>query len=291
MISNTMRLEIDVLKTLVAVAKIGSVKYAAERVARSPATVSIQMKKLERLIGAPVFHRSEGAMRLSDSDDKLMPHEHPIVEANDTALVALLSPNIYGIVRIGLCVEYIETRMLEILAEFSRDHLGVTVNIYASDAKDLSAMLATNALDIAILTTGGGVPNLDKDQLLYEQPLVWATHKNSCRDGERPLPVAVAPRGCPWRDSALGALRRAGIEYRISYLSNVFECQLAAVRADLAVAALPASRVLSSTHPICVSSDFPELPYTRMTLRTSDRTDANIKSLTSQTSLAYGMLG
>ena len=194
MISNTMRLEIDVLKTLVAVAKIGSVKYAAERVARSPATVSIQMKKLERLIGAPVFHRSEGATRLSDSYDKLMPHEHPIVEANDTALVALLSPNIYGIVRIGLCVEYIETRMLEILAEFSRDHLGVTVNIYASDAKDLSAMLATNALDIAILTTGGGLPNLDKDQLPYEKPLVWAIHKNSCRDGERPLPVAVAPR-------------------------------------------------------------------------------------------------
>ena len=181
--------------------------------------------------------------------------------------------------------------MLEILTEFSRVHPGVTVNINAGDAKDLSAMLATNALDIAILTTGGGVPSLYKDQLLYEQPLVWATHKNSCRDGERPLPVAVAPRRCPWRDAALGALKRADIEYRISYLSNVSESQLAAVRADLAVAALPASRVLSSTHPICVSSDLPETPYTRMVLRTSDRTDADIKSLTSQILLAYGRLG
>ena len=280
--------EIDVLKTFIAVAETGSVKYAAERVARSPAAVSMQMKKLERLIGAPVFHRSEGAMRLSDSGDRLMPHAHRIIEANDTALAALLSPDINGIVRIGLCLENIETRMPEILAGFSRVHPGVTVNINAGDAKDLSAMLATNALDIAILTTGGGVPNLEKDQLLYEQPLVWATHKNSCRDGERPLQVAVAPRGCPWRDAALGALKRAGIEYRISYLSNVSESQLAAVRADLAVAALPASRVLNSTHPICVSSDLPELPYTRMVLRTSDRTDANIKSLTSQILLAYG---
>lgn len=287
MISNAMRLEIDVLKTFIAVAETGSVKCAAERVARSPAAVSMQMKKLERLVGAPVFHRSEGAMRLSDSGDRLMPHAHRIIEANDTALAALLSPDIKGMVRIGLCLENIETRMPEILAGFSRVHPGVTVNINAGDAKDLSAMLATNALDIAILTTGGGVTNLENDRLLYEQPLVWATHKNSRRDGESPLQVAVAPSGCPWRDAALDALKRAGIEYRISYLSNVSESQLAAVRADLAVAALPASRVVNSTHPICVSSDLPELPYTRMVLRMSDRPDANTKALASQILSAF----
>ena len=282
-----MRLEIDVLKTFIAVAETGSVKYAAERVARSPAAVSMQMKKLERLVGAPVFHRSEGAMRLSDSGDRLMPHAHRIIEANDTALAALLSPDIKGMVRIGLCLENIETRMPEILAGFSRVHPGVTVNINAGDAKDLSAMLATNALDIAILTTGGGVTNLENDRLLYEQPLVWATHKNSRRDCESPLQVAVAPSGCPWRDAALDALKRAGIEYRISYLSNVSESQLAAVRADLAVAALPASRVVNSTHPICVSSDLPELPYTRMVLRMSDRPDANTKALATQILSAF----
>jgi DNA-binding transcriptional LysR family regulator len=287
LISNAMRLEIDVLKTFIAVAETGSVKCAAERVARSPAAVSMQMKKLERLVGAPVFHRSEGAMRLSDSGDRLMPHAHRIIEANDTALAALLSPDIKGMVRIGLCLENIETRMPEILAGFSRVHPGVTVNINAGDAKDLSAMLATNALDIAILTTGGGVTNLENDRLLYEQPLVWATHKNSRRDGESPLQVAVAPSGCPWRDAALDALKRAGIEYRISYLSNVSESQLAAVRADLAVAALPASRVVNSTHPICVSSDLPELPYTRMVLRMSDRPDANTKALASQILSAF----
>ena len=282
-----MRLEIDVLKTFIAVAETGSVKCAAERVARSPAAVSMQMKKLEGLVGAPVFHRSEGAMRLSDSGDRLMPHAHRIIEANDTALAALLGPDIKGMVRIGLCLENIETRMPEILAGFSRVHPGVTVNINAGDAKDLSAMLATNALDIAILTTGGGVTNLENDRLLYEQPLVWATHKNSRRDGESPLQVAVAPSGCPWRDAALDALKRAGIEYRISYLSNVSESQLAAVRADLAVAALPASRVVNSTHPICVSSDLPELPYTRMVLRMSDRPDANTKALATQILSAF----
>ena len=277
-----MRLEIDVLKTFIAVAETGSVKHAAERVARSPAAVSMQMKKLERLIGAPVFHRTEGAMRLSDSGDRLMPHAHRIVEANDTALTAMLSPDIYGMVRIGLCLENIETRMPEILAGFSRAHPGITVNITAGDAQDLAVMLAAGTLDIAILTTGGGVTHLEKDRLLYEQPLVWATHKNSQRIGERPLKIAVAPIGCPWRDAALDALKRAGIEYRIAYLSNVSESQLAAIRADLAVAALPASRVNNSTQPICANSDLPKLPYTQMVLRMSDKPDANTKALAAQ---------
>ena len=285
--SHAMRLEIDVLKTFIAVAETGSVKHAAERVARSPAAVSMQMKKLERLFGAPVFHRTEGAMRLSDSGDRLMPHAHRIVEANDTALTALLSPNMHGMVRIGLCLENIETRMPEILAGFSRAHSSVTVNIIAGDAQELATMLASGALDIAILTTGGGAPHLEKDRLLYEQPLVWATHKNSQRTGESPLQIAVAPLGCPWREAALDALKRAGIEYRIAYLSNVSESQLSAVRADLAVAALPASRVINSTQPICANGDLPKLPYTQMVLRMSDRPDANTQALATQILAAF----
>lgn len=282
-----MRFEIDVLKTFIAVAETGSVKYAAERVGRSPAAVSMQMKKLESLVGAPVFRRSEGAMRLSDGGDRLMPHAHRILEANDTALTALLSQDIHGMVRIGLCLENIETRMPEILAGFSRAHSGVTVNITAGDAQDLSAMLAANALDIALLTTGGGVPYLEQDRLLYEQPLVWAAHRNSHRVAENPLQIAVAPVGCPWRDAALNSLQRAGIEYRISYLSNVSESQLAAVRADLAVAALPVSRVINSTHPICVASNLPKLPDTRMVLRMAGRPDANTKALAAQILMAF----
>ena len=216
-----------------------------------------------------------------------MPHAHRIVDANDTVITALRSPDIHGVVRIGLCLENIETRMPEILAGFSRAHSGVTVNINAGDAKDLAEMLATGALDIAILTTGGDVPHLEQDRLLYEQPLVWATHKNSQRSCESPLQSAAAPLGCPWRDVALDALKRAGIEYRIAYLSNVSESQLAAVRADLAVAALPASRVINSTYPIRVNSDLPKLPYTKMVLRMSEKPDDNTKELAIQILAAF----
>lgn len=287
LIPGSMRFEIDVLKTFIAVADTGSVKLASERVARSSAAVSMQMKKLERLIGAPVFQRAEGAMRLSAAGERLMPHAHRIVQANDTAIAELHSPEIEGVVRVGICLENAETRMPEILAGFSHAHSGVTVEIVSGDAQDLAVMLAKEELDVAILTIGGGAPPEEGDRLLHEQPLVWAAHKNGQRSQERPLRLAVASVGCPWRLAALDALKRAGIPYQIAYLSNVSESQLAAIRADLAVAALPLSRITNCNQPICVNEDLPKLPYTQIVLRTSVSPSENAKALATQVLSAF----
>jgi DNA-binding transcriptional LysR family regulator len=286
-IPNSMRFDVGVLKTFIAVADTGSVKLASERVARSSAAVSMQMKKLEQLLGAPVFQRSAGAMRISDAGERLMPHAHLIIQAHDTAIVELKSLNIEGLVRVGLCLENAETCMPEILSGFAKAHKRVTVEVVSADAQDLAVMLANDELDLAILTIGGGAPPEERDRLLHEQPLVWATHKNGQRTKERPLRLAVAPVGCPWRLAALDALKRSGIPYQIAYLSNVSESQLAAVRADLAVAALPLSRITSATQPICINKDLPKLPYTQIVLRTSVNPSKKAKALAAQVLSAF----
>lgn len=148
-------------------------------------------------------------------------------------------------------------------------------------------MLAKEELDVAILTIGGGAPPDERDRLLHEQPLVWAAHKNGQRSVERPLRLAVASVGCPWRLAALDALKRAGIPYQIAYLSNVSESQLAAIRADLAVAALPLSRITNCNQPICVNEDLPKLPYTQIVLRTAVNPGENAKALAAQVLSAF----
>ena len=118
--SNSMRFDIDLMKTFIAVADTGSVKLASERIGRSSAAVSMQMKKLEQLIGSPIFQRTAGKMSMSDVGERLMPHAHRIVQAHDTAVAELQSPKIEGLVRVGLCLENSETRMPEILSRFSK---------------------------------------------------------------------------------------------------------------------------------------------------------------------------
>ena len=102
---------------------------------------------------------------------------------------------------VGMCLENIEIRIPEILAEFSRAHPSVTVNINGGDTQNLASMLADSALDMAVLTISGGVAYLKQERLLHEQPLVWATHSHSQRVAERPLQLAIAPIGCPRRNA------------------------------------------------------------------------------------------
>lgn len=68
------------------------------------------------------------------------------------------SPDTEGVVRVGICPENAETRMPEILAEFSKAHSGFTIEIVSGGAQDLAAMLNSDEVDIAILTVGGGAP-------------------------------------------------------------------------------------------------------------------------------------
>ena len=107
------------------------------------------MKKLEQLVGAPIFQRAAGTMRMSDVGERLMPHAHRIVQAHDTAVAELQSPNIEGLVRVGLCLENSETRMPEILSGFSQAHARVTVEIVSGDAQDLALMLANGELAVS----------------------------------------------------------------------------------------------------------------------------------------------
>ena len=154
-ISNSKRFDIDLLKTFIAVAETGSVKLASKRVARSSAAVSMQMKKLEQIVGGPVFLRSPDGMCVSNIGERLMPNAHSIIQAYDTATVAMQSTKAAGLVRVGICLENSETRMPEILSVFARVNPDVTVDIVSGDAQDLALMMANEELDIAILTSGG----------------------------------------------------------------------------------------------------------------------------------------
>ena len=58
---------------------------------------------------------------------------------------------------VGMCIENIEIQMLEFLAELSRAHPSVTVNVNGGDTQNMASMLADSALDTGVLTIGGGV--------------------------------------------------------------------------------------------------------------------------------------
>ncbi|WP_342777734.1 LysR substrate-binding domain-containing protein [Roseovarius arcticus] len=99
---------------------------------------------------------------------------------------------------------------------------------------------------------------------LFSEPLKWLVLNGGSAYQQDPLPLAVAEVGCAWRDAALNALQTAGRAYRIAYSSDTSMGQIAALRADLAVAALPLS--LSNRDLVEAPShfDLPQLPLTHI---------------------------
>jgi DNA-binding transcriptional LysR family regulator len=53
-------LDVDLLKTFLAIADTGNFTRAAEEVNKTQSAVSMQMKRLEELVGRPLFVRDRG---------------------------------------------------------------------------------------------------------------------------------------------------------------------------------------------------------------------------------------
>jgi DNA-binding transcriptional LysR family regulator len=74
----------------------------------------------------------------------------------------------------------------------------------------------------------------------------------------------VAELGCAWRGAALDALQTAGRPYRVAYSSDTSMGQVAAIRADLAVAALPQSLADRDLVEAPSHHGLPQLPDTHI---------------------------
>jgi molybdate transport repressor ModE-like protein len=236
-------LDIDLLKTLVAIADAGSVTGAAARVGRSPGAVSMQLKRLEETIGRPLFERSRQGMELTGDGERLLAYARRIVDLHREALDAFRCPDLEGSVRIGTIDDFGVVRLSEVLAAFARSHPRVTVDVTLGPSADLGPRLERGELDLSLLTPGCSVPWRNSDRLIHDEPLVWVGRDGGRAWRERPLPLALSSPGCAWRRAALDALDRANIPYRVAYTSDHYEGEKAAIQADLAIAPLPRSLI------------------------------------------------
>ncbi|MEP6243003.1 MAG: LysR family transcriptional regulator, partial [Lentilitoribacter sp.] len=79
-------LDSDLLRTFLAVAQTGSVTAGADKIARSQSATSIQIKRLEDILGRTVFERHGRGVILSETGRQLIPIARDVTERLDGAL-------------------------------------------------------------------------------------------------------------------------------------------------------------------------------------------------------------
>lgn|SRR5690606_33229894 len=249
-------LDIDLLRTFVAIADRGSFTRAADEVAKTQSAVSMQMKRLEQAVGRPLFVRNGRRSRLTADGERLLDYARRMVRLNNEAMNAFTRPGISGRVRIGTPDDYADRFLPEIMARFARSHPQVQVEVECHVSMELMGRVNDGELDLAIITRGGNLPPGD---VIRVEQLRWVTSMRHDAHHEEVVPLAASHPGCVWRKMALDALETAGRRYRIAYQSANSMAIAAAVTSGLAVAAIPEITLRPGMRVLGEDEGFPAL--------------------------------
>lgn len=232
-------LDLDVLRTFVAIAETGSFTLAANSVFRTPSAVSMQIKKLEDILGVTVFSRDARSVSLTQDGEMLMGYARRILALNREAVAKFIVPDIAGVVKLGSPDDYGERVLPNVLKRFAQTHPSIAVDVTIDQSGNLRRRMNERQLDITLFTVCKNIP--PEAEVLLTEPIVWGGAKGGCAHLREPLPLSIWEEGCAWRADALEALGRSGRDYRIAYMSAHTAGQRAAILSDLAIAPLPKS--------------------------------------------------
>ena len=247
-------LDIDLLKTFLAIADTGSFTRAAAEVHKTQSAVSMQMKRLDELLGRPLFARDGRASRFTPDGERLIEYARRMVTINDEAVSAFTRPELTGTVRFGTPDDYADRFLPEILARFSRTHSLVTVDVECLNSLDLFERTKRGEMDLALVTFGCDVVT---DEPVRREPLVWVTSAKHNVHMLEVLPLA-SPH-CEWRKAVLTALDSQKRKFRIAYSSSNSNAINAAVQTGLAVGAVPELCVRPGMRVLTEKDGFPAL--------------------------------
>ncbi len=248
----------ELLRTFIAIADTGNFSQAAEQVHRTQSAVSMQVKRLEELIGKPLFKRDSRNSRLTADGLTLLNYARRILKLNEEAVSLLTRPELSGWISIGLPDDYATRFLPEILAGFSRSHPRVQVEVTCEPSHQLLQRMQRRELDLAMTTSA--TAEVENTLLLRRDPMVWTTSEQHLQHEETPLPLALFPDECYCRSWAIEALEKAGIDYRIAYTSESIMGLQAAVIAGLAVTAISQSIIPPGMRQLSSEEGFPPLP-------------------------------
>ena len=253
-------LDPDLLRSFVLIAEGRSFTDAATLVGRTQSAISMQVKRLEDLLGQSLLNRGKGgAVELTPHGRYLLEHARQILALNDAVMATFRAPLMSGTVRLGSPDDYALAYLPPILKRFAETHPAVQVDVRCSPSGELQRSLKAGELDLTLLSNGHAPPDWPTVEL-WRGPLVWVTSTRYSPHRQDPLPVALASgHGCDWADAAVHALEQAGRRYRIAYTSASQIGSHAPVVAGLAVTVSTLSWLPEGARPVRADEGLPKL--------------------------------
>lgn len=247
-------LDLDQLKTFVAITETGSFTKAAEEVFRTQSAVSMQMRRLEERIGKPLFEKDGRNNRLTVDGERLLLYARQLLRLNRETLAAFDEESLEGHIRIGMPDDYADRFLPEVMTRFSRSNPRVEMSILCEPTVNLVTHIQQGTLDVALVT------DHPASEMVRREPLLWVGSANHEAHRRATLPMAFGRPTCTWRQHGCAALDRIDRDYRIMFTSYSATAIAAAVLSGGAITIMPECSLRPGMRVLGEADGFPPLP-------------------------------
>lgn len=251
-------LDLDQLRTFVAITETGSFTRAAEEVFRTQSAVSMQMRRLEERIGKPLFEKDGRTNRLTTDGERLLLYARQMLRLNRETLAAFDEESLEGHIRIGMPDDYADRFLPEIMTRFSRSNPRVEMSIICEPTVNLITQVQQGTLDVALVT------DHPPAEMVRREPLLWVGSANHEAHRRAILPMAFGRPTCTWRQHGCEALDRIGRDYRVMFTSYSATAIAAAVLSGGAITIMPECSLRPGMRILGDTDGFPQLPDCRI---------------------------
>lgn len=251
------------LKTFIAVADSGSFTHAAEMVGRTQSAISLQIKKLEEIIGKTLLERTNKKIIITQAGHTVLIYARRLLLISQELKSQLDEPEVEGLVRLGTPEDFATHYLPAALARFAHTHPRTELSVACDLTLNLQAAFNKHKFDVVLLKRE---PKAKEPGVrVWREPLVWVSGPEVA-EAQRVLPLVLSPEPCVYRHRAITSLEKAHRAWRVTYTSPSLAGVIAAVKAGLGVTVLPKAMVPADLRILTHGPKLPRLPDTEIAL-------------------------
>ncbi len=243
------------MRTFLAISEYGGFGRAATALHLSQPAVSQHVRQLERRLGQPLVDREGRRTRFTQAGESLLLEARRILSAHDEAL-SRLNAGPTPQVMIGSSETAAEQILPDLLRTIKEAYPGYQVQFTIDRSTQVGEAIGRGELDLAVVL-GFGTETVGTQ--VGSLPLQWyAAPDWLAPTPGGPIALIAYVEPCGMRQRALQELNQAGYQVEIAVESASLEGVIAAARAGLGVAVLPAAG-LTPPNGLEVRSSLPGL--------------------------------
>ncbi|MFU8863527.1 MAG: LysR family transcriptional regulator [Rhodobacterales bacterium] len=227
-------LDITTLRSFVAVADLGGVTRAAGHLHLTQSAVSMQLKRLEEVLGLNLLDRTNRSIGLTSAGQQLLGYARRMVDMNDEVMARLTDQLYEGEIILGVPHDIVLPAVPLVLQRFNTMFPRMKVQLITTFTHDLKAKFRRGECDIILTTEAAVEPG---GETLTALPLKWVGAPGGIAWRQRPLRL-VFGRHCIFRPGVIAALEAAGIDWELAVETESDRTIEATVGADLGITAM-----------------------------------------------------